>query len=243
MRVGVKRALPFAAAAVVLLCLLLAGCGGGHSGGAADSLSRHSGPKTVSELSAKLAATYSTQPWYSKITGITLRKKLGVPVVSVWVTGAGPDDQAYAQDEQILKAILHLDPGMADIFETRDTWGSRVIVARQHSELTPSPLPAPKNADEVQAWLAKQYGPRGALPVDEPWYTSIRSIAYDDQWRADALVVTTSLKDNAAGVEQAELIQAALSDAGITFAKNLEVQYTDGSTLDAKIKDLVNDYR
>jgi hypothetical protein len=56
-------------------------------------------------------------------------------------------------------------------------------------------------------------------------------------------VVTTSLKDDAAGVEQAELIQAALSGAGITFAKNLEVQYTDGSTMDAKIKDLANDYR
>jgi hypothetical protein len=206
-------------------------------------LSRHTGPKTVNELSAKLAATYSTQPWYPKITGITLRKKLGVPVVSVWVSSAGPGDQAYTQDEQILKTILHLDPGMADIFETRDTWGSRVIVARRHSEVTPSPLPAPRNAAAVKAWLAKQYGPRAALPVDEPWYTSIRSIAYDDQWRADALVVTTSLRDDAEGVEQAELIQAALSDAGITFAKNLEVQYSDGSALDAKIKDLVNEYR
>jgi hypothetical protein len=29
----------------------------------------------------------------------------------------------------------------------------------------------------------------------------------------------------------------------MTFVKNLEVQYKDGSTLDAKIKDLVNDYR
>jgi hypothetical protein len=161
-------------------------------------------------LSAKLAATYSTQPWYRKITGITLQKKLGVPVVSVWVSSAGPDDQAYAQDEQILKTVLHLDPGMADVFETRDRWGSRVIVARQHSQLSPSPLPAPANAADVKTWLAKTYGPRGELPVDEPWYASIRSIAYDNQWRADALVVTTSLKDDAAGVEQAELIQAAL---------------------------------
>ena len=55
--------------------------------------------------------------------------------------------------------------------------------------------------------------------------------------------MTTSLKDDAEGTEQAELIQAALSDAGMTFVKNLEVQYKDGSTLDAKIKDLVNDYR
>ncbi len=241
MKVGVQRALPVAFALAMLVCLV--GCGGGQSGGVAGSLSRHTGPKTVNELKAKLAATYSTQPWYGKITGITLRKKLGVPVVSVWVSSAGPDDQAYAQDEQTLKTILHLDPGMADIFETRDTWGSRVIVARQHSEISPTPLPAPKNADQVKAWLAKRYGPRGALPVNEPWYTSIRSIAYDDQWRADALVVTTSLKDDAEGTEQAELIQAALSDAGMTFAKNLEVQYKDGSTLDAKIKDLVNDYR
>ena len=236
-----KRALAVAAA-IALLCLVVTGCGG-HSGGAADSLSRHTGPKTVDELSAKLAADYSTQPWYPKITGITLRKKLGVPVVSVWVRSTGPGDAAYAQDEQILKTILHLDPGMADIFETRDAWGSRVLVARRHTELTPSPLPPPSSAAAVKSWLAKQYGPRGAVPVDEPWYTSIRTIAYDDQWRADALVVTTSLKDDAEGVEQAELIQAALSDAGITFAKNLEVQYTDGSTLDAKIKDLVNDYR
>jgi hypothetical protein len=241
MRSGVRRALSLAALAASL-CLCLAGCGG-RSGGAADGLSRHAGPKTVNELSAKLAATYSTQPWYGKITGITLRKKLGVPVVSVWVTSTGPDDQAYAQDEQILKTILHLDPGMADVFETRDRWGSRVIVARQHSQLSPSPLPPPKNAGAVKTWLAKMYGPRGELPVDEPWYASIRSIAYDDQWRADALVVNTSLKDDAAGVEQAELIQAALSGAGITFAKNLEVQYTDGSTMDATIKDLANDYR
>ena len=240
MRVGVRRAL-WVAALAAALCLL-AGCGGQSRGAAAGS-SRHAGPKTVNELSAKLAATYSTQPWYRKITGITLQKKLGVPVVSVWVSSAGPDDQAYAQDEQILKTVLHLDPGMADVFETRDRWGSRVIVARQHSQLSPSPLPAPANAADVKTWLAKTYGPRGELPVDEPWYASIRSIAYDNQWRADALVVTTSLKDDAAGVEQAELIQAALSGAGITFAKNLEVQYTDGSTMDAKIKDLANDYR
>ena len=95
----------------------------------------------------------------------------------------------------------------------------------------------------MKTWLAKRYGPHGTLAVGEPWYTSIRGIAYDDQWGADALVVTTRLKHDAEGVEQAELIQAALSEAGIRFAKNLEVQYSDGSTLDAKIKDLVNDYR
>ena len=140
---GSKRTLWVAAALAVLLCPLLAGCGG-RSGGVADPWSRHAGPKTVDELSAKLAATYSSQPWYAKITGITLTQKLGVPVVSVWVRGAGPDDQDFVQDEQILKTILHLDPGMADIFETRDTWGSRVIVARQHGERTSSPVPAPR---------------------------------------------------------------------------------------------------
>lgn len=205
-------------------------------GSAATEVSEASsrkGPDSAEELADYLKENHGSEPWYSAIAEVRYTTRLGYPVCQVVMADGGDRgfDPKHEKDSAILDAIDGADITFANNVETIGIKGVRSSTTQQPWDGLERPKPLakldpPKDLAALKSWIAAQWGPDGANPVDEAWYEVFETA----QWSVSGnrITVRTSLPRTPDGGMVEEDLMYAVGQAGLTFADSLAIVYADG---------------